>query len=93
MSKVVIKSTNLKQITSKKTGVLYFFQTAGLDDGTDFAQPFEILHNDPKNVYAPGDYTFADDAIYVKDGKLQVSGRLKPLIPAARSVPAAAKPV
>ncbi len=79
--KVIVKSTNCKQITSKKNGVMYFFQTAALDNGTDFPSPFEILHDDPKKAYAPGEYQFGPDAIYVdRSGKLSVSPRLVPMV-------------
>jgi hypothetical protein len=77
--KVVIRSINLKQIVSKKTGVQYWFQGAALDNGQDFPHPFDVMLDDPKKAYAPGDYTFGPDAVYVKDGKLAISARLVPL--------------
>jgi len=83
--KVLVKSTNCKQVVSKKSGVTYFFQTAALDNGTDFPRPFEILLDDPKKAYAPGEYTFGPDAVYVDNGgKLAISPRLVSLAAAAQ---------
>jgi len=80
MLEVHVKSVNLKEVTSKKNGQRYFFQTAGLVNGDDFPHPFELLHDDPKKAYPPGRYRFADDAIYVdRGGKLSVSARLVPV--------------
>jgi len=84
--KVLIKSTACKEVTSKKSGVKYFFQTAALDNGHDFPQPFEVLLDDPKKAYAPGEYQFAADAVYVdRGGKLSISARLVPLAKPARA--------
>lgn len=78
--KVLIRSTDLRDLRSKKTGQAFFIQTAALDNGSDFAHPFDILHDDPKKAYPPGEYVFAADAIYVsRDGKLSVSPRLVPI--------------
>jgi len=86
--KVLIRSQQLKEVVSRKAGprqgTVYFFQQAALDNGTDFPHPFEIIHDDPKKAYPPGEYTFAPDAIYVAQnganaGKLSVSPRLVPI--------------
>ena len=84
---VLIRTTNLRTVTSKKTGVQYFLQTAALDNGTDFPSPFDVFLDDPKKAYAPGSYTFGPDAIYVdKQGRLAVSPRLVPVAkPAAKA--------
>jgi hypothetical protein len=76
--RVLIKSTNLRDLKSRKTGQAFFIQSAALESGGhDFPQSFDILHDDPKKAYPPGAYEFAPDAIYVsRDGKLSVSPRL-----------------
>ena len=80
MSKVIVRSATLREVASKKTGALYFIQTAALDTGDDFPHPFDILHDDRKKAYPMGEYTFDPTAIYVsRDGKLSVSPRLVPI--------------
>lgn len=81
--RVLIRSSETRQQASRKTGVAYFFQKAALDSGDDFPHPFEIIHDDPKKAYPPGEYDFAPDAIYVGQsgvnaGRLSVSPRLVP---------------
>lgn len=77
--RVLIKSTDLRDLRSRKSGQAFFIQTAALEAGQDFPKPFDILHDDPKKAYPPGVYRFADDAVYVsRDGKLSVSARLVP---------------
>ena len=87
MSKVIVKSATLREVASKKTGALFFIQSAALEQGEDFPKPFDILHDDRKKAYPPGEYVFDATAIYVsRDGKLSVSPRLVPLSkPAAKS--------
>lgn len=89
MIKVLVRSASLREIRSRKSGQLWFAQHAALDNGDDFAKPFDVLHDDAKKAYPPGEYTFANDAIYVsRDGKLSVSPRLVPLgKPAVPPVP------
>jgi hypothetical protein len=77
MSVVLVKSQQVREQASRKTGKVYFFQHAAIEQGRDFPVPFEILHDDPKKAYPPGRYRFADDAIYVdRNGRLAVSARL-----------------
>lgn len=94
MAKVIIKSKRLKEVHSKKTGVLYFVQEFGLESGHDFARAFDVLFDNANKALEPGEYKFADDAIYVdKNGRLAVDARrLVPLASqAARPAPAAVK--
>lgn len=83
MLHVLVKSTHLREVASKRTGKVYFVQTAALEVGDDFPRPFDVLHDDPKKAYPVGKYVFSSDAIYVsRDGKLSVSPRLVPAVPA-----------
>lgn len=83
--KVLIRSNQLREVKSQKTGQLYFIQSAALESGLDFPKPFDIMHDDWKKAYVPGEYTFAPDAVYVdRNGRLAISPRLLALVkPAA----------
>lgn len=79
--RVLIKSSNTRDLVSRKSGQHFLIQTAALETGNhDFPEPFDILHDEKSKVYPPGVYTFAPDAIYIsRDGKLAVSARLVPV--------------
>jgi len=74
-TKVIIRSTNVREMHSKRTGQVFFMQSAALDNGHEFPSPFDLFIEKDK-AYQPGEYLLPGDAIYVdRQGRLAVSAR------------------